>query len=111
MAYEVDAGSNRAVAAPGDATKPEEGTYDYKLSLIDWEKAKYQTLPLDSRCEIKTKKVVSVLDGKERSVIESVRLKTNPDKELQGVARSNCINNTYPIWNTMMRSLRARWRQ
>lgn len=104
MAYEVDAGSNRAVAAPGDAAKPEEGTYEYKLSLIDWEKAKYQTLPLDSRCEIKTKKVVSVLDGKERSVIESVRLKTNPDKELQGVARSNCINNTYPIWNTMMRS-------
>ncbi len=104
MAYEVEAGSNRAVAAPGDAAKPEEGTYEYKLAQIDWEKAKYQTLPLDSRCVIKTKKVVSVLDGKERSIIESVELKTNPGRDLQGVARSNCINNTYPIWNTMMRS-------
>lgn len=104
MAYEVEVGSNRAVAAPGDAAKPEEGTYEYKLAQIDWEKAKYQTLPLDSRCVIKTKKVVSVLDGKERSIIESVELKTNPGKDLQGVARSNCINNTYPIWNTMMRS-------
>lgn len=104
MAYEVEVGGNRAIAAPGDAAKPEEGTYEYKLAQIDWEKAKYQTLPLDSRCEIKTKKVVSVLDGKERSVIESVELKTNPGKDLQGVARSNCINNTYPIWNTMMRS-------
>jgi hypothetical protein len=104
MAYEVEVGSNSAVAAPGDATKPEEGTYLYLLSQIDWEKAKYQTLPLDSRCEIVTEKVVSVLDGKERSVIKSVQLNTNPGKELGGVARANCINNTYPIWNTMMRS-------
>jgi hypothetical protein len=37
-------------------------------------------------------------------VIESVRVSTNPDKELEGIARSNCINNIYPIFNTMMRS-------
>lgn len=104
MAYEVEVGSNTAVAAHGGATHPEEGTYEYKLSQIDWEKAKYQTLPIDNRCVIKTKKVVSVLDGKERSVVESIQLKTNPGKELTGVARANCINNNYPIWNTMMRS-------
>lgn len=107
LAYEVDIGSNRAIAAtatPGGNTVPEEGTYAYKLAQIDWEKAKYQTLPHDSRCDVKTKKVVSTLDGKERSVVESVELKTKPGKDLQGVARANCINNLYPIWNTMMRS-------
>lgn len=104
MAYEVEVGGNTTIAAPGDAVKPEAGTYEYKLAQIDWEKAKYQTLPVDNRCDIKTKKVVSVLDGKERSVIESVQLKTNPGKDLGGIARANCINSTYPIWQTMMRS-------
>ncbi len=104
MAYEVDKGSG-AIAAPAGANAPEQGTLEYKLAQIDWEKAKYQTLqPNNDRCEVKTKKVVSVLDGKERSVIDSVQLKTDPGKELEGVARANCINNVYPIFQTTMRS-------
>ena len=106
LAYEVDVkpGTPTAVAATAIAAKPAIDTYEYKLSQIDWEKAKYQTLPNDSRCVIKTKEVVSTVDGKKRSVIESIQLNTNPGKELDGVARANCINNSYPIFNAMMRS-------
>lgn len=104
MAFEVDKkGNGTALAAP-QGNVPEQGTYEYKLSQIDWEKAKFKTIPADSRCVIKTKKVVSTIDGKERSVIESVTINSQPGQELEGVARANCINNSYPIFNTMMRS-------
>lgn len=106
LAYEVDVkpGLPTAVAATAIAAKPAEGTYEYKLSMIDWEKSKYQTLPADNRCEVKTKVVKSTIDGKERSVIDSIQLKTNPGKELEGVARANCINTNYPLFQTVMRS-------
>lgn len=104
LAYEVDVKpGTQAIAAP-IAGAPAPDTYEYKLAQIDWEKAKLQTLPISNQCEIKTKKVRSTIDGSERSVIDTVRLKTNPDKELEGIARSNCINAVYPIFNTMMRS-------
>lgn len=104
MAYEVDSNQqNTAIAAPLQGA-PEVGTYEYVLAQIDWEKAKYQTLPNGTNCEIKTKKVTSLLDGKERSVIDSVVIKNKPETRLEGIARANCINSTYPIFNTIMRS-------
>ncbi len=107
LAYEVPvSGAGVAQAAIGDynpASIPAPGTYAYQMSRIDWEKAKYQTVSNFSNCDVITKKVVDP-SGNTRSVIDKVVLKANPDKALEGIARANCINKTYPIFNAMLRS-------
>lgn len=107
LAYEVPVGrGNLAEAATTNfnpATMPPVGSYAWKLTQIDWEKAKYQTLPTDSNCNVVTQKVRAP-DGRERSVVDRVELKTNPGKDLEGLARANCLEQTYPIFNAMMRS-------
>ncbi|MBP9827478.1 hypothetical protein KBC99_03305, partial [Candidatus Saccharibacteria bacterium] len=104
LAYEVYKDQPNTVIAAQAANKPEEGTYEYKLGLIDWEKAKYQTIAIDSNCEIKTRKVVSTIDGKERSVIDKITIKSNGQEVTSQVARSNCIDQHYPVFNTILRS-------
>ncbi|MEI7819125.1 MAG: M15 family metallopeptidase [bacterium] len=107
LAYEVPVTKNgtaqAAISNFNPSTLPKVGTYAYKLSQIDWEKAKYQTLPNQSACNVKTQEVTSP-DGKKRSVIASVEIKDNPGEDLIGVARANCLDNTYPVFNTVMRS-------
>lgn len=107
LAYEVPTSSgNSAQAATGTynpSSMPAAGTYAYKLSKIDWEKSKFQTLSNYSACNVVTQEVVAP-DGTKRSVVTRVELKDNPGQDLQGIARANCLDNVYPIFNTIMRS-------
>lgn len=103
LAYEYEVGSNKVIAAP-DGEKPKEGTLAYKYSLVDWEKAKYQTQPIDSNCEVKTKKVVSAVDGKQRSVVDKVVFNISGREATSSVVKAHCIEQSYPIFNAMMRS-------
>ena len=106
LAYEVPVGKDgHALAAttnfnPG--TMPQAGTLEYKLANIDWEKAKYKSVIPDVNCDIKTSEVVRP-DGKKRSIIDSVTIK-NETEDVQGIARATCIERSYPIFNTIMRS-------
>lgn len=107
LAYEIPVSKNGvAQAAIGDynpATLPAVGTYAWKLSQIDWEKAKYQTVTQTSLCNVITKEVAAP-GGTKRSVIDKVELTTNPGQDLIGIARANCIDKTYPVFNTVLRS-------
>ncbi len=107
LAYETPVKSGVALAAnsvsnPDIQGQPKEGSYAWKLSRIDWEKAKYQTVPNGTKCNVVTQEVARP-DGTTRSVVERVELNTDPGKDLDGIARANCINNVYPIFNTLMR--------
>lgn len=106
LAYETPVKSGVATAAnisnPNIQGQPKEGSYAWKLSQIDWEKAKYKTVPNGTKCNVVTQEVTRP-DGTTRHVVERVELNTNPGKDLNGIARANCINNVYPIFNTLMR--------
>lgn len=107
LAYEIPVSKNGvAQAAIGDfnpATLPTQGTYAWKLSQIDWEKAKYQTTKPSTPCNVITKEVVAP-DGKKRSVIDRVEVTTQPGQALEGIAKATCIDKTYPVFNTFLRS-------
>ena len=107
LAYEVPvSGAGTAQAAVSDynpATAPTAGTYAYAMSKIDWEKAKYKTVANISNCDVLTKKVASP-DGSTRSVVDKVVIKSNVGDGLSGIAKANCIDKTYPIFNAVIRS-------
>lgn len=107
LAYEVPVthgGTAQAsVSDYNPATLPEQGTYAYRMSQIDWEKAKYKTVANNSSCDVITKEVASP-SGTTRSVIDKVVIKSNVGSGLSGVAKANCIDKTYPIFNAVIRS-------
>jgi len=105
LAYEVPVNSNSAFAAP--AAPPanlDVSSYAYKLSQIDWEKAKYQTQKTPDNCVVKTQEVINPTNGKKRSVIESVSLKNAPNEAISDIAKASCMDGTYPVFNTIIRS-------